>query len=140
MKNNVTCAFSHVALFVKNMEVSKDFYVNKLGFDVIYEDINHPTPEITSKICYIKLHELTLELVERTDYQPRETGKFDHITIYVKNIEKAVEFLKAQGINTMLWEEPHHINHFFGGKGAHFMFFLGPDGERIEFEEQHAWA
>ncbi|MBR3296089.1 MAG: VOC family protein [Clostridia bacterium] len=117
---------AHFGLYVKDMEVSKRFYMEVLGFEFKFET----GPESKVKLCFLTSGSCEIELIEKKDLT-REDGLFDHLCLRVDDIEKAVEDLKKHGVEITgeITTMPHVFN------GIKNIFFRGPDGERLEFNE-----
>ena len=122
----------HIAIFVKDLEVSRKFYCEKLGFEVT----NETTLEVEggiAKIIFIAAGTCIAEVVELPKYTQREDGGYDHLAFKVKDVEHSIKDLKAKGI-TFETEEPFHVPEFCG-TGGKWIFFRGPDNERLEIYE-----
>jgi catechol 2,3-dioxygenase-like lactoylglutathione lyase family enzyme len=117
---------AHFGLYVKDIEVSKKFYIDVLGFKFRFET----GPESRVKLCFLDSGNCEIELIERPDRSP-EDGHFDHLCLKVDDIEEAVRNLKAHGVEVTgeITTMPHVFN------GIKNVFFRGPDGERLEFNE-----
>ena len=81
-------------------------------------------------LLFLKTGDLTVELIEQPN-KVRTDGPVDHICIKVDDIEAAVANLKENGI------EPEGEIRVMPGiyNGIKNVFFRGPDGERLEFNE-----
>lgn len=118
---------AHIGIRVKDAEVSKDFYLNKLNFDLKADIDNGGT-----RLVFMDAGSCQLEIIcPPGGAEPREAGVIDHIAIECKNIEAWVEDLKAKGVNFI--SELNCIPNLLGG--AKNIFLTGPDGERIELWE-----
>lgn len=120
----------HIAIIVSDYEVSKDFYVNKLGFQIIRENYR---PERNDWKLDLKVNETTeLEIFGVKNPPARvtrpEAAGLRHLAFFTDNIEKTVSELKEKGIVT----EPIRVDEFSGKK---FTFFADPDGLPIELHE-----
>lgn len=120
----------HIAIIVSDYEVSKDFYVNKLGFPVIRENYR---PERDDWKLDLRINETTeLEIFGVKNPPARvtrpEAAGLRHLAFYTENIEAAVAELNEKGITA----EPVRTDEFSGGK---FTFFADPDGLPIELHE-----
>ncbi|WP_297632225.1 VOC family protein [uncultured Clostridium sp.] len=119
----------HVAIISSNYEVSKDFYVNKLGFQVIREIYRK---ERNSYKLDLKIGDSQIELFsfenppKRPSY-PEACG-LRHLAFEVPNIEIAVKELNSKEIKT----EPIRVDEFTSMK---FTFFSDPDGLPLELYE-----
>ena len=119
----------HIAILVSDMERSKDFYVNKLGFKIIAEV---DRPERKSKLLYLTMNNSLFELVSFPNppkrlSHPESTG-LRHLALEVKNIEEAVKKLNKKEIKT----EAIRIDQRTKKK---FTFFKDPDDLPIEIYE-----
>lgn len=116
----------HVAIIASNYEISKDFYVNKLGFQIIREVYRK---ERNSYKLDLKIGDSQIELFsfenppKRLSY-PEACG-LRHLAFEVADIETTVEELSSNGIQT----EPIRIDEFTNMK---FTFFSDPDGLPLE--------
>ena len=120
----------HIAIIVSDYEASKDFYVNKLGFQIIRENYR---PERNDWKLDLKVNEITeLEIFGVKNPPARvtrpEAAGLRHLAFFTDNIEKTVAELKEKGIVT----EPIRVDEFSGKK---FTFFADPDGLPIELHE-----
>ncbi|EQC69776.1 Hypothetical protein YaeR [Streptococcus sp. HSISB1] len=103
-------AVHHVALIVSDYDKSRDFYVNKLGFEVIRE--NH-RPERHDYKLDLKCGSIELEIfgnkLSDPEYvaPPKRVGQPEyhmeacglrHLAFYVENIEAYKEELESMGI------------------------------------------
>ncbi|MGT2932664.1 SMU1112c/YaeR family gloxylase I-like metalloprotein [Streptococcus catagoni] len=133
-------AVHHIAIIVSDYELSKDFYVTKLGFDIIRE--NH-RPERHDYKLDLKCGDIELEIfgnsksdpnyqappkrIGRPDYN-REACGLRHLAFYVQDIESYIEELEAMGI----YVEPLRYDDYTGKK---MTFFFDPDGLPLELHE-----
>lgn len=120
----------HIAIIVSDYEVSKDFYVNKLGFQIVRENYR---PERNDWKLDLKVNETTeLEIFGVKNPPARvtrpEAAGLRHLAFFTDNIEETVAELKEKGIMT----EPIRVDEFSGEK---FTFFADPDGLPIELHE-----
>lgn len=119
----------HIAIIVSNYEISKDFYVNKLGFQVISEVYRK---ERSDYILNLRLGECSLELFVEKDPPARvsnpEARGLRHLAFVVPDINEAVRALQAQGIAT----EPVRTDPY---TGTRMTFFRDPDGLPLELHE-----
>ena len=120
----------HIAIIVSNYEVSKDFYVNKLGFSVIRE--NYRTEKNDWKLDLRVDSQTELELFAPKDPPKRpsypEACGLRHLAFHVEDIENTVKELKDRGIEC----EPIRIDLFTDRK---MTFFSDPDGLPLELHE-----
>ena len=113
----------HVAIIVSDYEVSKDFYVNKLGFPVIRENYR---PQKDDWKLDLKVNDTTeLEIFGVKNPPERvtnpEAAGLRHLAFYTSDIEADVAELEEKGISV----EPIRVDTFSNRK---FTFFADPDG------------
>ncbi len=119
----------HIAVIVSDWQKSEEFYIDKLGFQLIREVYR---PEIGDYLRMLKLGETTLEIFVKPNYPERVTNPeakgLRHLAFHVEDIEPAVAWLTGQGIET----EPVREDKVNGGR---FTFFRDPDGLPLEIHE-----
>ena len=120
----------HVAIIVSDYEVSKDFYVNKLGFEIIRENYR---PDKKDWKLDLRVDDYTeLEIFAPEDPPKRLTNPeacgLRHLAFHTDNIEKTVEELKSLGIETIGIK----VDTFTNKK---LTFFYDPDGLPLELHE-----
>ncbi|WP_455684581.1 SMU1112c/YaeR family gloxylase I-like metalloprotein [Thomasclavelia sp.] len=119
----------HVAIIGSNYDISKYFYVDLLGFQVIRE--NYRKSRDDYKID-LKCGEQEIELFIIKDAPKRATFPealgLRHLAFYVEDVEQMVKELNSKGIET----EPIRLDDFTGKK---MTFFQDPDGLPIEIHE-----
>ncbi|MEF9954334.1 MAG: VOC family protein [Clostridium sp.] len=119
----------HIAIIVSDYEKSRDFYVNKLGFQVIRENYREARNDYKLDL---KMGDCELELFaingspERPSY-PEACG-LRHLAFRVDGIEQIISELNEVGIET----EPIRIDEFTNKK---MTFFKDPDGLPLELHE-----
>jgi catechol 2,3-dioxygenase-like lactoylglutathione lyase family enzyme len=126
---------AHIGIHTRDMEKSKAFYVENLGFTHEYEArIDKPGNQWVN-LCFLRLGDMVIELVEPSDKTAAGTGhggNVNHIAIEVKGIRDIVKTLKEKGIE-LETEEPNTLPGLFNGIMTAFL--KGPSGERIELVE-----
>ena len=119
----------HIAIIVSNYEKSKDFYVNKLGFQILRENYREERGDYKLDL---KLGECELEIFSGKNNPKRpsypEACGLRHLAFKVDDIEKEVEELKALGIEV----EPIRLDDITGKR---MTFFQDPDGLPLELHE-----
>ncbi|MGC2421211.1 MAG: VOC family protein [Candidatus Acidiferrales bacterium] len=112
---------SHMALFVSNLEKSRWFYEDFLGFAEPY-DIKRDDGSV--RIAFIKINDdQTIELF--TD-PPRQDGHLSHIAFYTDSAESMRAYLASQGVTV-----PDKVT---TGKIGNLNFIItDPDGHAVEF-------
>jgi lactoylglutathione lyase len=113
----------HVALHVRDLQHSIDFYERQFGFKKYFQ---HAATG-GQQIAYLKLGDTTLELTHRSDGSMTgfhfclETEKFDEAVADLQ--KKGIEMVRAP--HDTAAREPRE-------KGWRRVVFRGPDGEQIE--------
>ena len=119
----------HVAIIVSQYERAREFYVEKLGFEILRENYR---PEKGDYKLDLRLGDCELEIFGVTDPPRRMTNPeacgLRHLAFRVENVEETVKELNALGIET----EPIRVDPFTGGR---MTFFRDPDGLPLELHE-----
>jgi glyoxylase I family protein len=119
----------HIAIIASNYEISKNFYVNLLGFEIIRE--NYRKDRNSYKLD-LKIGDSEIELFSMDEAPERltrpEACGLRHLAFYVDNIEEIIAELNSKDIET----EPIRIDEYTGKK---FTFFNDPDGLPLELHE-----
>lgn len=120
----------HIAIIVSDYQISRDFYVNKLGFQIIRENYR---PDRDDWKLDLRVNDATeLEIFGVKNPPKRvtrpEAAGLRHLAFLTRDIEADVAELKGKGIAA----EPVRIDEFSGKK---FTFFSDPDGLPIELHE-----
>jgi catechol 2,3-dioxygenase-like lactoylglutathione lyase family enzyme len=114
---------AHIGVKVRDIEVSKKFYVDMLGFKVDEEnDLGR------LKLVFLSNGNCLIELIS-SDVVPEAPGQIDHICVEVTGIDELVAELKEKGL---VFDGEVSYGAAIRG-GIKNIFFKGPDGERIEF-------
>ena len=123
-------AIHHVAIIVSNYEVSRDFYVNKLGFEVIRENWRPQKNDWKLDLRIDDLTELEMFAPQNPPKRPSypEACGLRHLAFKVESVDKTVEELEALGIGC----EPIRLDEFTHKK---MTFFFDPDGLPLELHE-----
>lgn len=128
-KKNPLQTIHHVAIIVSDYEKSKDFYVNKLGFEIIRE--NYRAARDDYKLD-LKLGECELEIfgIQGSPARPSypESCGLRHLAFKVDCIEETISWLHSLGIET----EPIRTDDYTGKK---MTFFKDPDNLPLELHE-----
>ena len=119
----------HIAIICSDWEQAREFYVNKLGFELIREVYR---PAQNDYLRMLQLGETTLEIFIKPENPERvnnpEAKGLRHLAFRVDNAEEAAAWLNSRGIAT----EPIREDLVNGGK---FTFFKDPDGLPLEIHE-----
>lgn len=125
----------HISVYAKNTEESLDFYVGKLGFELIDREDDCTF----GGFCLIRLGNCSIELItppEGADYVawdiPKREPVLSHFGMDVEDVDAVYQDLKSKGIpirSNGIDELPKPL-----GGGRAFSVF-GPCGEVINFYE-----
>jgi catechol 2,3-dioxygenase-like lactoylglutathione lyase family enzyme len=126
---------AHIGIHTRDMERSKAFYIENLGFKLEHEARLEKPGNQWVNLSFLRLGSMLVELIEPSDKTKAgqgQGGSINHIAVEVKGIGDTVKTLKEKGIE-METEQPNSIPHLFNGVKT--AFFKGPSGERIELVE-----
>ena len=119
----------HIAIISSDWEKAREFYVNKLGFELIREVYR---PAQNDYLRMLQLGETTLEIFIKPENPERvnnpEAKGLRHLAFQVEDAEAAARWLNSRGIET----EPVRDDLCNGGR---FTFFKDPDGLPLELHE-----
>ena len=119
----------HIAIICSDYAKAKDFYVDKLGFEM-YREFRRPAQN--DYLWMLRKGDTVLELFIRPDAPQRvnnpEALGLRHLAFRVEDVTAAVRWLNSRGIET----EPIREDPFNGGR---FTFFKDPDGLPLELHE-----
>ena len=119
----------HVAIIVSDYEKSKDFYVNKLGFQIVRENYREDRRDYKLDL---QMNGCELEIFgvagapKRPSY-PEACG-LRHLAFKVESVDETVRELNEKGIET----EPIRLDTYTGEK---MTFFHDPDGLPLEIHQ-----
>ena len=121
----------HIAIICSDYERSKKFYTETLGFTIRQEVYREERGSYKLDLC---LHgTYVIELFSFPDPAPRpshpEAMGLRHLAFRVRDMEKAVGYLKGQGIEV----EPVRVDEYTGRR---FTFFRDPDQLPLELYEE----
>jgi lactoylglutathione lyase len=123
---------AHVGIFVGDLDRSRKFYEGVLGFKSP-QQCKLVTDEETFHIAFEQNGDLTIELVHPEKTKVSGTGVVHHLAMMVDDIDGMCKKLDEKGIKFDS-EEPVYGEEI-GNHGARFIFFNGPDGEKIELTQ-----
>jgi len=121
----------HIAIICSDYALSKDFYVEKLGFTVLAEVYREERKSYKLDLAVNGLYQIELFSFENPPARPSrpEAQGLRHLAFEVDDIELEIERLNQQGITT----EPLRIDEFTDKR---FTFFNDPDGLPLELYEK----
>ena len=118
-------AYAHVGLYIKDVERSKKYYSEILGFTCVCEFTN----DTGDKLAFMKSNELIIELIQHKVWMDRRDGLFDHIAMRVDDSEAVSGMLKEKGVE---FEDDIYFETRVFDNGVKYQAFRGPDGEHLE--------
>lgn len=121
----------HIAIICSNYEVSKKFYVETLGLNILAE---HYRAERKSYKLDLALGDHYVVELFSFPHPPKrisrpEAAGLRHLAFAVNDLEKAIQHLINNGIEC----ESIRVDEFTGKR---FTFFSDPDGLPLEFYEE----
>ena len=125
----------HIGIPVTNLKNSITFYEG-LGFSNVMQaqfDMNHEKGDV----AMLQNGEVIVELYqmpasEIPAVKARGNGHIDHIAFDIDDVEACYLKMQEEGYAV---QEPAPVFLQFWTKGCKYFNILGPDGERIEFNE-----
>jgi catechol 2,3-dioxygenase-like lactoylglutathione lyase family enzyme len=125
----------HIGIPVSDIIVSEAFY-RRLGFNKVMQSTFDEKGEPGTCIM-LKNKDVILELYQLPEkkiikIKERKDGHIDHITFDVDNIDEAFLALKSASFQVNE-EQPVFLP--FWSNGCKYFNILGPDGERLEFNQ-----
>lgn len=120
----------HIAILTDNYELSKQFYTEVLGFEVIQEV--YRAERQSYKLDLSINGKYQVELFSFPDYRERasfpEAKGLRHLAFAVDNVETSIQELRAKGVEV----QDMRMDEFTGKK---FTFFYDPNGQPLELYE-----
>ena len=121
----------HIAIVGRNYNKTKEFYIEKLGFEIISE---HYRVDKNDIIINVKKENVVLEIFIKEDAplrppipNPENTG-LRHLAFKVKDVEKTLEEFDSLKI-------VHQGLRYDDFDGKKMAFFFDPDGLPLEIHE-----
>jgi catechol 2,3-dioxygenase-like lactoylglutathione lyase family enzyme len=122
-------SLDHVAITVKDLTRSVDFYRDLLGFEVLGQLLLN---DDTIKLVYLRSGRACVELFEFRDHEaqtavgvPGTVGGFKHLALQTNDVDALAATLKAGGV-TFTLEPTDAVG------GVRLAFFRDPDGNLLE--------
>lgn len=121
----------HIAIICSNYEISKDFYVSKLGFKVLAEVYRDERKSYKLDLAVNGVYQIELFSFPQPTARPSrpEATGLRHLAFEVDNVVEVAKILNGKGIVT----EPIRVDEF---TGKQFTFFTDPDGLPLEIYER----
>ena len=120
----------HIAIICSDYQVSKHFYTQILGLDVIQEVYREARDSY--KLDLALQNHYVIELFSFPNPPSRtsrpEAAGLRHLAFSVEDLEKSVQFLETNNVRV----EPIRVDEFTGKR---FTFFEDPDGLPLELYE-----
>ena len=126
MRHNAT-GIQHLGIPTRDIQKTITFY-ESLGFEMMWRS----PASCAHNVAFLKLHDLVIETYMSEEIA-QKAGAIDHVAINVRDIEAAFEFVKAGGYRC-LDSEINYLN--FLENGVRFFTILGPNGEKVEFNQR----
>lgn len=125
----------HIGIPVNSLEKSLCFY-ERLGFkNIMSSNFVHENGE--GQVVMMQSDEIIVELYQLPKKNLKEVclrqhGHIDHIAFNVEDIDKLFEELKSRDF-TIIEDSPVYLP--FWKKGCKYFYIVGPNGERLEFNQ-----
>lgn len=117
----------HVGLPTNDLKATIAFY-ESLGFETVYQVKNEAAGE---DVAFLRLKNLTIEAYENGQ-AAMQSGAIDHIAIDVDDVEAAYRLAQEQGYQIV----SNGVEFLpFWQNGVRFFILLGPNQERVEFNQ-----
>lgn len=117
----------HVGLPTNDLKATIAFY-ESLGFETVYQVRNEAAGD---DVAFLRLKNLTIEAYEN-GRAAMQSGAIDHIAIDVDDVEAAYRLAQEQGYQIV----SNGVEFLpFWQKGVKFFILLGPNQERVEFNQ-----
>ena len=120
----------HIAIIVSDIEKAREFYVEKLGFEVVRENYRKERDDWKLDL---RVDEHTELEIFAEKHPPKRVNRPEacglrHLAFQVESVEETVNELAEMGIEC----EPIRTDSFTGEK---MTFFFDPDGLPLEIHE-----
>ena len=120
----------HVAIMVRDMDQSIQFYSDILGFSV---RLHGSKPDREMAFLYLESQpDMEIELIQEktTTTEYSETGIVNHLAFTVENIDETIRFLKEKEIVFISDDVKPTL------EGGRMVFFHGPNQELLQLVEK----
>lgn len=124
--------FHHACVVCSDYEVTKEFYVNTLGFTVFRETFssnwNGQKLELYFKGQYILEVFVTKDAKNQESRNKEKSMGFNHLSFLVDDVKEVINNLRSKKINTSEVKQDKNT-------GKEYAFFYDPDGTKFEIYE-----
>ena len=131
---NTTTMKLNAGIITHQIQETKEFYTNTLGFGVTFENdfylLLH-TPNHEAEVSFLKPNHPSQQPL----FQPEFTGKGVYLTIEVEDVDKMYEELKGKGVKIEIelrdevWGDRHFAIVDPNGIGIDIVTYSKPEGE-----------
>ena len=115
----------HVGIHVRDLERSKAFYRDMLGFSVVWE---FSSPD--NQLLFMGNGSCVIEIMQTDD--ELSDGHLNHLSLLVGDVKRAKEELEQKGVH---FETDIIFDGDLYPRGELFAMFRGPDDERLQIEQ-----
>lgn len=117
----------HVGIMVKDLHASIAFYKEFVGLELLGTLVHNNGTITLAFLSFPEAMETQVELIAGYPNELASEGIVHHVAFTVDDIE--FEVTRLQGLNARFVDQDITTL----SNGARYIFFYGPDGERIEF-------
>lgn len=133
MKDNIK-GWAHLGIPAVDLEASVKWYVDNLGFEVVYEK---NLPEEPCHAVFLRKGDVELEIYQNDaemieELKTRKHGHIDHLALKVDDVYAAFEEMKK--VDCVFLDQEVQTLPFYE-KGVAWFTVLGPNGEKVEFNQ-----
>lgn len=126
--SQIVTKIQHIGIPTNDIEKTVIFY-ESLGFESAYTTVNKTANE---KVAFLRLENMLLEIYQNGQ-AVNKSGAIDHIALDVVDIDTAFEIAQAGKYN-LLDDSIQFLP--FWENGVKFFTILGPNGEKVEFNQR----
>lgn len=126
--SQIVTKIQHIGIPTNDIEKTVPFY-ESLGFENVYTTVNKKANE---KVSFLQLANMLLEIYQNGCVM-NKTGSIDHIALDVTDINAAFEIAQANEYH-LLDDSIQFLP--FWENGVEFFTILGPNGEKVEFNQR----
>jgi glyoxylase I family protein len=121
----------HIAIIAADYAVSKQFYTEVLGFEIVQEVYRAARDSYKLDLALDGVYQV--ELFSFPDFRPRgsypEAAGLRHLAFVVDDVEAWIVYLRSKGVTSV---QEVRIDEYTGKK---FTFFEDPNGQPLELYE-----